>query len=293
MRFLNQLPLLHGYDYETLPPTRKDGHPLTHTGRTGKDHEYRLPFACTQTVIATETSDSGDSDQWVMLHKLTTSHGANLATADGETGDYTTDYSLYMDRFSCGFRIVPRNGLNHMLSDASLSEPSRKTGGEIDPDNEVYVTVAAEFPHYAESRWPSDEHMRTNLEADDPDLAHRLVLYVKDDYRLDYLVPDTIVDIEGVAVRATEGGFVRDDRTRMEQVARMAYEWYSIDRAAFSFSFRQLLAPFAVTSMITTVGSGDTEEVVRTVVTAIDYDLTAGTTSLETSFAEIDFAGLL
>ena len=113
---------------------------------------------------------------------------------------------------------------------------------------------------------------------------------VGDAGRLDYVVPDTVtgVDGEGALVRDAAGGYVRDDREWMRDLAKYVFDWYGVRRQAFRFDMQQILDILHVGQMIATIGSGALEEEVNSVVVGVTYDFRQQMTMVDTAFANLD-----
>lgn len=108
------------------------------------------------------------------------------------------------------------------------------------------------------------------------------------DCRLDYVVPNTVVAVENGALKQTNGGFVRDDRERLANFAEAAAVWYGRTRQTLDLTFKQVRKIVTIGDLIVDVGPTYQKTNVRSVVTAITYDLQNVTTQWETSFAELD-----
>ena len=116
--------------------------------------------------------------------------------------------------------------------------------------------------------------------------------------RLDYVVPSTVVDVDGDGQYLhSEGGFVRDDRVLLNRIADMSAEWYGRDRQALTLTYKQLRTPvddldrrMQIGDLITTISTAHNKTDVNSVVTAIDMDVLAGETTIETQYAVADFA---
>jgi hypothetical protein len=115
------------------------------------------------------------------------------------------------------------------------------------------------------------------------------VQYIGVDARLDYVVPDTVVRLAAGLVEKSTGGFVRDDRGRLAEIAQAAARWYQTERQTLFFAIRGVVETVQVGQLITSVGGRYTLEGINTPVTGIRYDLLRQTTELETSMAELDF----
>lgn len=148
-----------------------------------------------------------------------------------------------------------------------------------------------------------DEHVEATYPAApvSGDVARVLRLHDPNAH-LDWMPEGTIVALEnGLRMRSfadpqngsDKGIWLRDDRERLKQLARIAWEWYGQLRKTLSLSYRSLTPVLKVGDFITSVGAAETAEVIRTVVTGIDYDLSSGHTKLQTQFANLDVLGLL
>lgn len=118
--------------------------------------------------------------------------------------------------------------------------------------------------------------------------------------RLDYIVPNTVIDIdnEGDLVLSS-GGFVQDDTPYMRNVARSSYEWYRQARRAMQVTIHELAfiplvnqnAQATTVSpgvLLLNIGNGVNLQAANSVVSAVECDLLAGTTTYTTQFAELD-----
>jgi hypothetical protein len=116
------------------------------------------------------------------------------------------------------------------------------------------------------------------------------VQFIPVEARLDYVVPDTVVRLAAGLVELSSGGFVRDDRGRLTEIAQAAARWYQTERQTLFFALRGVVETVQLGQLITSVGGRYTLEGINTPVTGIRYDLNRQTTELETSMAELDFA---
>jgi sirohydrochlorin ferrochelatase len=104
------------------------------------------------------------------------------------------------------------------------------------------------------------------------------------------------------ALEETDGGFVRDDRELLKDVARSAYEWYGQTRRAMTVVIHDLVArvkraepdpptgalytDLRIGVLITRLGAEPTD--VNSVVTKLAFDLRQGTITVTTQYAEFD-----
>jgi hypothetical protein len=90
----------------------------------------------------------------------------------------------------------------------------------------------------------------------------------------------------------SNGGYITDDRERLKNIARVAYEWYCVPRYALDVTMRTLLLDYEIGQMITNIQHGTLTQAINSVVTEIAMDLVAGTTTIKTKFAELDLGVL-
>ncbi len=151
---------------------------------------------------------------------------------------------------------------------------------------DMIVTVAAELFAHVEVVYPTTEDVEL---VSDGDQKRVIVVDVDEAARLDYVVPDTVVGVDGEgALVRHDGGYVRDDREWMRDMAKYVWEWYGTIRQAFRFQMQQVLDLLEVGQMITTIGSGELQETVNSVVVGVTYDFVQQSTSVDTAFANLD-----
>lgn len=116
---------------------------------------------------------------------------------------------------------------NHFVARSDADESNDEA--EFDYEGNLHVTLCIEEMRRAEAVWPDPIANINN----DPVLR---VKYIDcgDDYRLDWVAKDTVVGIDpetSEPLVTQVGGYVRDDRPFLMQVARAAYEFYRRPRA--------------------------------------------------------------
>ena len=134
---------------------------------------------------------------------------------------------------------------------------------------DIIATVAVADDRHCEARYPLDDDLSPVLEA-----VRRLRIDVGDDFRLDYVASTTVVGVDpstGALLRTIGGGFIRDDRPALQRLARLAYEWFSKNRAVLAFG---VVHPVARESLwlgdyVQTIGGDETE--VNSVITEIRF----------------------
>jgi hypothetical protein len=263
------LPLQTELDYKTSTTS-----PTVGTLADSKA-EYRRPFAVAYLP---------DQNRYCFLDKISSRLAAVLAP---KAGGFAFSCSVRMHDDHCAVILDVSGANQHVLakSDYTASEAAGVAALSwpacIDW-KKIYVTVFVEFDQFAEAKWPE-----TSLSTD-ADQVRRLVIDCPK-MRLDYLAPSTIIDVDeaGQAV-TTAGGYVRDNRDRLKDIARGAYEWYGRKRQTIEYVRKNLVSDVQVGTLITKVGSENDPQEVNTVVTQMTYDLRAGTVAVKTQFGELD-----
>jgi len=269
LRFQTYVPLRVGIDYAGAVT------PATETADI-KDADYLPPILLYKIEAIRASGDAG----WVHCERI----NAGLETAsEKRVRNYAVDLAVRDD--VPGFATTVQGGPQHYVA-ADLYVPDSSfeaipAGFGIDSDAWI-ATVYMQQDQYCRAQFP--------LEADVPslDLVRQLVLRVAGSY-CDYLVPGTIVGVTDGELVLTAGGFVRDDRERLQDLARLAFSWYGQTRKILNLSFRAVVSGFSIGQLITTIGTGAAEEEINTAITSITYDLHGGATSLSTQFGELDF----
>jgi hypothetical protein len=268
LRLLNHTRLVRGSDYS-------DTQSIVHNVPTGSSPEYMPPLAIMQVT-----------DSPTRYQKVEAMRKADWADGDSPAGvgrKVETSYTLRMQQSTPGV-LISSHGMPHACAynHWAPAEPTH-ADPEVDYDT-LRVTVCGEADSYCEGVYPSP---LTGTGA-----VERLTVDVGKEYRLDYLAANTVFDIDDGSPVTSNGGVLRDDRRFLTDIAQVAYEWYRTERASLTVQFRQLRDLFTLGSMITTIGTGGTQETINTVVTMLSFDVAKGVTTLSTSDITIDFAGI-
>lgn len=160
----------------------------------------------------------------------------------GQNSDVTNTDKKHDHDFSCDFRTTGDDASFRLeVSRASQHIIATKEGltgaGNFDPRDEdiargeltwreMVATVAVEHDRYCSYTWPFDQF----LSGDDPKRV--LLIDAGPDYRLDWVAADTAFDVDhnsGDLITST-GGFYRDDRAKLAQIAIRAAEYYTTIR---------------------------------------------------------------
>jgi hypothetical protein len=269
MRFKGHLPLLTERDYA-------DVEAVTEEELTKSKPEYLRPFALIYDNTAT---------RYYYLDRM--AHGGALVDDMPESGgrDYSAHLRMQDDAF--GIIVDVSGHPQHMIASSDFTPTD-----DVDaiqpadlPWQNIFATVFAEFDQQLEARWP------LGVLATDADAIKELIIHVAN-ARLDYLTPGTLIGIDSAgAALATAGGYVRDDRALLKDIARSAFQWYGQTRQALSVSRHFLIPDVALGTLVTFVGDAADLEEVNSVVTSQTFDLLAGTVSTQTQFAQLDLRG--
>ena len=271
LRFQSQTPLLSGHDYSgssiklktTGASVPKDAFP-----------QKRPPFVVMQ-----------DNDgKWQDMSKPVAVSKVENAWAGVQPPLYCT---VSMLTEAPGFEVRV-HGEQHKI--ASSDFVALAGANEIDSTEQInwkagmFATVYCQSDDFCFARYPA------NLQI----AAQTLTIDVGDQYRLDYVAPKTVVDVdhEGNLVES-EGGFIRDDRDKLQILARIAGEWYTTDRLAMELTYDQIIDDYEVGDLITTIGGGANQKTVNSVVTEVEWSMPYGsdarwTTTIKTDFGELD-----
>lgn len=254
LRILPRTLLARGTDYETIAS-------LTEATPDDSGDDLTPPFAIVE--VATSPSKYQYCDK--------------LSTADFEDGTaveerFTASYALATQQDCPGILLRPSNGLNHMLAKNHFAGAEPTTAEpELDYDD-LQFTVSVEADHHCEAVYPTVVQSGAYEE---------LLIDVGDNYRLDYLVPGTVVRLDNGSLVTTDGGIIRDDRPQLRDIARFAYEWYREEKKTLSVTWRQMATWFELGYMLTDVGNTAPSSL-DTVVAEISYDFSQMTTSIRT-----------
>lgn len=267
LRFKNMLPLLTEVDYANTSA-------VTSEMLENSKPEYRRPFA----IIYDQ-----DADRYFHMDKMSVGEAWD---DDLRTNGRSWSAHLRMQDDTLGVVIDVSGTYQHVIAEDEFTPLDVDYPDEFEREaldwKKVSCTVFCEYDGFAEGKYPA-------LITSDDDVIK--IVYVRvPNARLDYLAPETIIGIdeEGAVQRCTSGGYVRDDREKLRDIARSSYEWYSTPRRSVNATIRTLIASIGLGDMILNVGSINTQVVSNSVVTMIRYDLLANTTTIQTQFAQLD-----
>lgn len=134
---------------------------------------------------------------------------------------------------------------------------------------------------------------------DDPinNCASKQVISLGDDVRKDIIQSGTAIGVDknGALITTAEGGSLRDDEEFCQDVARMAYEWYKVERQAIRFEINHIDGQLRAGDLIVSVQYNELlpASPVNTIISSVTYDFDSQQTSINTDLAEeLDFRAL-
>ena len=269
LRLARETPLKAGWDYTKAQAPSSGLLPLQ------SEPEFLKSFAVAK-----------HGEKYIFLDKA-----SGHVDEDGyESNTLAASYSMRPLFGEPGIEISPNTGLPHSLAEnhfsANLAHGNARpssTEPEIDYFN-ILFTICVEFDSYCEGVWPNTAVAASPLA--------ELVVYIGDKVRLDWLAEGTVIDIndDGSPKTCETGGPVQDDRVICEDIAKIAYEWYSLERSKLSIEFNVLSEAIPIGALIRRIGTvgTKTEKTVNASVTRIVHNLHKGTTHMTASYAELD-----
>jgi len=284
MRFERHLPLLTDHEYggvHIAEETVVDNTPADQTA------EFRPPYA----VIKLADSPSGGT-RYSEIEKIAMPSQVELY-GDGTGRTFSASVRMQTDAPGIIVRVSGDYGQHAIAAWDFPPLECDEDPGPFDWRNDLAVTIAMRADWHVEEQYP--EH----LAAHPTDAARIMTIDAGRIAELHYVAPWTIVDLlDGSLVRTLNGGFVRDDRGLLKDLARVAYEWYGQERQTLDLTYRSAAEVLRIGDLITKIGADATEETIRTVVTQITVTLARTTdeihtTQIKTQWAELDPLRLL
>ncbi len=275
MRVLRALPFLDRYDYSG---TAIDGENYAAEFSQEEQPDFIPPMAILESLI--EGSDP-PAFQYELLDKT------NLSKIDR---GWAASFRIADTECAVELKASPQQMLGRQDwedgTPAATSEQQDPTLADGCDWRNVHVTTCVEINEHIEQM----EQLGADPVSEVP--VAILVINVPD-ARFDYVVPFTVVEVKGgKAVQTLTGGAVRDDRKRLASIAESAAQWYGRNRQTLDLTYKQVRGLFELGWLITSVGSNYSLTDINTVITSITYVLdsqtSVPTTTVKTSFAELD-----
>lgn len=229
-------------------------------------------------------------DRYQHVEKLGADRMAAVFLAQHPGGDISCN--LQVQRYGMGIVLRVHGGRMHgqeALAATDFSPSSLSVDALAPPYDwrEMFVTAMFELDSHLEVAWPPTEELP--LPENCLDVARTIVVDLGMKYRLDYVAPGTVKGvIDGIPQRVAEGYYIRDDRAKVRQLARLVAAWYARERQAISLTLRHVVDYLAVGDLVTTLSAGANLQEVNSIVSSVRIDLVRGLTEITTDFAELD-----
>lgn len=148
----------------------------------------------------------------------------------------------------------------------------------------IHATVYVTFAERIRVRHPEVPAARFGVPA-------TLFVRLGDRCHLDRLIEGTELSLEaGKPVLAESSAYVRDDRRRLRDIARLAFEWYSLPRRVVKYRLATLSADVRIGSLVLRVNS---HAGLNSSATSVEHDFETNSTTVQTEFVELAIGDLV
>jgi hypothetical protein len=197
----------------------------------------------------------------------------------------------------------------HMIAKADFTPLPIDEPGDLDWRQQILCTVAIEVDQWCQGIYePANNVYETAGEIFGQfDAIRELLIELGPVARRDWIAYDTVIglDDKGDLQRQRPAKWLRDDLQVVEDLAKIAGQWYTRPRKACDFTFAGLFGGLEVGDLLESVGGvllvadpdsdeGDLEELaspatpLNAAVTQVSWDLVGMTSTVQTDFAELD-----
>ncbi len=283
------LPLKDGYDYRDLGPMDDPYPPVRTDARVHSRTPSMVFFAI-----------PGEADKYIQVEAI----GKAFEHDDGTDTDAPRNWSgrVEVPPHSRGLTIDVIGKPQHVLAFSDF------TGVAADADlgewdwRDALFTVCILDDRHAEGVWPSDAVVKQSVVT----LRRELVVYAGDGFRLDYLVPETVIGLATTStpgarelVRCNGGGWINDDRKPLYSRARQLFEYYRQPRRSLVMETPIVNSALDLGDYISEFGLATAPIELGTVISQIEVQIPSGekpdppTIRYETAFAELDHTEII
>ncbi len=233
---------------------------------TGGPHNH-LPIQVFMKVPDSGAED-GAEDRWVNVEKI--GLAADTATIPDDP-EWKFSAHVSVPRMDRAFLVKVSGGEQHIIAGTDYTKKTEEDNYTPWDWKEMIATVTVKWDSYCEGFAPALPFVSTS------DHIREVVLDAGDEYRLDWLVPGTVValDTDGKLVRSAAGGWIQDDRRKLEDRASLAFAWYGTERRSIQLPSSKINGSIKLGDFVATAGTVFTKQV-NTVVTAIRIDCGPG-----------------
>lgn len=241
--------------------------------------EYAKPLC----LLKIEDLGGGDLDRYSHIGFL-----ASTSDLDGEVDDGGWNWAGHVQVLDneAGLAVTITGAPQHIFASSDFAPRESDRPTELDYLDNLIVTVFLAADRHVAAHWPLQPYLPA------ADVVRRVEIDLGDKAQLWYLPAGTVLGVDENCnlIHQPVSMWLKDDRPRMEDLARLAYEWYARERRALAITFKLLTDVMRVGMYIQTVGAGASLKTVNSVITQVIWDVENGRTEVQSSFAELDFA---
>ena len=286
LRFQPEMPLVQGIDYSGDAIYQGTA---TTPNNASDTHRFLPPL-----VLFQITRDETAASYWAHGERMTREDYSS-SVEDGI--NYSVDVDVRPDAFSFEVNVIGAD--QHFIADADFADlgaddwaAQQKRAVDY---NSMLVTAYVLADRHAKYVTPS--------EVDDTDVLRRHRIDVPGAH-LDWVPKGTVValGLDDLPQRTTASGWVRDDRQRLERVAKVAEQYHKDPRKPVTLRVSGLVPHAAgggieVGELVLNIGPDGRSTEVNSLVTKITYEFSLSegqvpSTTIETSHGELDVVGI-
>ncbi|QDU82685.1 hypothetical protein Pla110_44460 [Polystyrenella longa] len=253
------------------------------------DITFREPF-----TVFRQTDEVDSSDIWEMGEYL----AANADTGGERTRQFSVTTQMLSDALGIrlqvsaagGQHLIRRSEADSIIAELNGAETplsldaTLKEVGAVDYEDSI-TTVAMEWDLHLEAVVGTEATSSSGVHS-------RTMIIDVPDARFDIRLPGTVKDVneDGSLELDENGSILRDDRERVEQIAKAAAQWYGTKRQALRIVHRGHANHLELGHLVTSIGASYPDSSAMSVVTSIVHDWQNGNskTTVETSYGELD-----
>jgi len=185
-----------------------------------------------------------------------------------------------------GVRLRAHGGPPHLIAATDfvpITSGASEDAAEIDWRADLIVTAAVELDQFCSGRASFPDF------GPGVDVKRRLVIDLGEKYQQVYVVEGTVLRAKDGELERSTGGYLRDDRPELADLAGIAFHWHGTARRPLKLLYKQLLRPVRLGQIVSEIGGGEVAATaVNTLVSGVIWHVADGTTEIKTDFAELD-----
>lgn len=253
--------LRDGYLYTTL--TDSDGNTVAPVQLTDGPHNFLPPVVVIKTpATGSDASRLAAFPRWRHIERL-------ASELESVPGDASKQFSGHVSvpRLDRAIVIKVDGHKQYVIAGADYTNKSYEDKYYPWDWKTIIATVTIKGDEYCEGSWPAAADLPGN------DYKREALFNAGDDYRLDWIAQGTVIgiDAEG-ALQRTTGGWIQDDRQKLQDRARMAFAWYGVPRQAISFPTPKINGSIQLGDYVVSAGDVIHAHEINTVITSIRID---------------------